>query len=163
MRSNKGITLTSLIIYVIVFMIVIATVSTLSGYFTTNLDEVTISTNTAQQYTRLTTYITEDINSINRESLIIENDNCINITFKDGISHKYLYNNEKIYYIAGKDETINKKITICDKVEAYSFTKDEESYFKWWSITYGIINIWIFRKGFSSWICRITSEPILFM
>lgn len=125
MRSNKGITLTSLIVYIIVFCIVIGTVATISGYFVKNSDEVVISSNSSEQYNRLTTYLSEDINSINRDSIIIENNNCINITFKDGLFHKYLYNDEKIYYISGKDGTIDKTITICNKIKAYNFKKED--------------------------------------
>lgn len=125
MRSNKGITLTTLIVYIIVFCIVIGTVATISGYFVKNSDEVVISSNSSEQYNRLTTYLSEDINSINRDSIIIENNNCINITFKDGLFHKYLYNDEKIYYISGKDGTIDKTITICNKIKAYNFKKED--------------------------------------
>ena len=49
----------------------------------------------------------------------------------------------------GKGDVSNEK----DK-----FTKGEEGYIKWRDITYGVINIWIFRKGFSTWVrCSPTS------
>ena len=125
MRSNKGITLTSLIIYMIVFSIVIGTVSMISGSFIKNSEEVVISANSSEQYTRLTTYITEDINSINFKSIKVEED-YINIAFLDGSSHQYIYNNNNIYYISVKDESIDKKITICSKITDYSFEIDKE-------------------------------------
>lgn len=121
MKSNKGITLTSLIIYIIVFTIVIGTVATLSGYFTSNLNNVVISSDASEQYTRLTTYLSNDINSINFETMDV-GDDYINITFKDGSYHKYLYNDNKIYYISAKEETLDKKISLCVKIEDCNFT-----------------------------------------
>ena len=123
MRSNKGITLTSLIIYIIVFTIVIATVSTISGYFMKNTDEVVIGAGASEQYTRFTTYLTNDINSINFKTIKVGTD-YINITFLDQSSHQYIYNNSKIYYISEKEGNIDKEITICDKIDNYSFEYD---------------------------------------
>lgn len=120
MKSNKGITLTSLIIYVIVFCMVIGTVATLSGYFTKNMNEVVITTDSAQQYTKLTTYLSEDINSINLQNVEVEDGN-IKITFKDSSTHTYMYNSEKIYYIVENNGTVEKKITLCNKIKACIF------------------------------------------
>ena len=126
MKSNRGITLISLIIYVIVFTIVVATVSTISGYFMKNTDEIVISTDSSQQYTRYTTYLTEDINSINFSSLNV-GANYIEIVFLDGISHKYMYDDNKIYFILKKDEATEKIIVLCNKVTDYKFENDKEN------------------------------------
>ena len=126
MKSNRGITLISLIIYVIVFTIVVATVSTISGYFMKNTDEIVISTDSSQQYTRFTTYLTKDINSINFSSLNV-GANYIEIVFLDGISHKYMYDDNKIYFILKKDEATEKIIVLCNKVTDYKFENDKEN------------------------------------
>ena len=63
MKSNKGITIITLIIYVIVLTIVIGTASMLMRYFYRNTDETIISKNSTSQYSRFLTYITDDINS----------------------------------------------------------------------------------------------------
>ena len=120
MRSNKGITLTSLIIYMIVFSIVIGTVSMITGNLISNTDNVQISVDLSEQYTRLTTYLTDDINSINFESINVEDDK-INITFVNGLSHQYVYNNDKIYYISQKGNSIDKIITLCNKITGHTF------------------------------------------
>ena len=65
MKSNKGITLTSLIVYVIVLLLVIGTISMFTRYFYNNLEEVTISNDSKEQYSRFMAYLTEDINSSN--------------------------------------------------------------------------------------------------
>lgn len=125
MKSNKGITLTSLIVYVIIFCTVIATVSTLTGYFLSNMNTVVITTETAQQYTKFTTYLSEDINSINLEKIEVKN-NFIKIIFKDGVIHNYLYSNEKIYYILEEEGIINKKITICSNIKSCTFNYETD-------------------------------------
>lgn len=63
MKANKGITLISLITYVIILSIVIGTSSILIRYFYINTEETVISKRTADQYSRFITYLTDDINS----------------------------------------------------------------------------------------------------
>ena len=63
MKSNKGITIISLIVYVIVLSVVIGTTSLLIKYFYNNTKETVVSKKTANQYSRFVAYITDDINS----------------------------------------------------------------------------------------------------
>ena len=63
MKSNRGITIITLIIYIIVLTIVIGTASMLMKYFYRNTDETVINKNTSSQYSRFLAYITDDINS----------------------------------------------------------------------------------------------------
>ncbi len=63
MKSNKGITIITLTVYIIVLTIVIGTVSMMMRYFYHNNDETVIAKDSANQYTRFLAYITDDINS----------------------------------------------------------------------------------------------------
>lgn len=63
MKSKKGITIISLIVYVIVLSIVIGTTSIIIKYFYNNTEETVVSKKTANQYTRFVAYLTDDINS----------------------------------------------------------------------------------------------------
>ena len=63
MKSNKGITIITLIIYVIALTVVIGTASMLMRYFYRNADETLISKDSTSQYSRFLAYITDDINS----------------------------------------------------------------------------------------------------
>ena len=63
MKKNKGITIISLIIYIIVLSVVIGTTSILIRYFYRNTEETVISKKTSDQYSRFVAYITDDINS----------------------------------------------------------------------------------------------------
>ena len=62
MRSNKGMTLISLIVYIIILSIVIGTTSILIQYFYSNTEETVVSKKTANQYSRFVAYLTDDIN-----------------------------------------------------------------------------------------------------
>lgn len=63
MKSSRGITLISLIIYVIILSVVIGTTSILIKFFYSNTEDTVISKKTADQYSRFVAYITDDVNS----------------------------------------------------------------------------------------------------
>lgn len=63
MRANKGMTIISLIVYIIILSIVIGTTSILIQYFYSNTEETVVSKKTANQYSRFVAYLTDDINS----------------------------------------------------------------------------------------------------
>ena len=63
MKSQKGVTLMSVVIYIIVLTTIVGMMSTLTRYFYSNTEETIISSNTAEQNTRFLSYITNDINS----------------------------------------------------------------------------------------------------
>ena len=119
MKNNRGITLTSLVIYVIVLMIVIALLSNLSGYFFNNINQITKNEASEEQYLRLTSFITKDINS---DNLIFVKDGTevgkqyLMFKFKDGTTHQYIYYNKTIYYLNIINEQTTKKIELCTGV-----------------------------------------------
>lgn len=63
MKSNRGITLISLIIYILILSIVIGTSSILIKYFYANTEETIISKKSTNEYSRFVAYLTDDINS----------------------------------------------------------------------------------------------------
>ena len=63
MKSNKGITLISLIIYILILSIVIGSSSILIKYFYANTEETVISKKSTNEYSRFVAYLTDDINS----------------------------------------------------------------------------------------------------
>ena len=119
LKSDKGITLTSLVIYVIVLMIVIGLMSGFMGYFYKNTNKITIKENYEEQYTRFLAYLIKDTNSDQLNFIkIIKKDsegNYLILRFKDGSQHQYIYKDESIYY-TNVSETTPKKILLCNKV-----------------------------------------------
>lgn len=63
MKSDKGMTVISLIVYIIVLAAVIGTVSMILKFFYRNMDETGASNNTKGQYSKFLAYIVEDVNS----------------------------------------------------------------------------------------------------
>ena len=62
MKTEKGVTLISVLVYVIAMVIVIAVISALTGYFYSNVDINTESQDISKQYTKFNSFFTEDIN-----------------------------------------------------------------------------------------------------
>ena len=127
LKSNHGLTLTSLVIYVIVLMIVIALLSSFFGYFYQNVNQITIKEESDERFTRFLAYLTKDINqeSINFIKTGEDNDvKYIILKFTENEEHQYLYKNNKIYYI---DESKNKKINLCNNVNSCDFLYDNTS------------------------------------
>ena len=121
MKSNRGITLTSLVIYVIGLVIVIAVMGNFTGFFYKNLEYTTMNQNSNEQYSRFLSYITKDANS---DNLIyvqsgVQNVDCVIFKFSDGTEHQYITKNEKMYYINSQSDK-NEKILLCEKVTTSS-------------------------------------------
>ena len=121
MKSNRGITLTSLVIYVIGLVIVIAVMGNFTGFFYKNLEYTTMNQNSNEQYSRFLSYITKDANS---DNLIyvqsgVQNVDCVIFRFSDGTEHQYITKNEKMYYINSQSDK-NEKILLCEKVTTSS-------------------------------------------
>lgn len=116
-KSDKGITLTSLVIYVIVLMIVIGLMSSFLGYFYKNTNKITIKENYEEQYTRFLSYLIKDTNSDQLYFVKSEN-NYLILKYKDGSQHQYIYSidNKSIYYINVVSKTTLKKILLCNNV-----------------------------------------------
>ena len=129
MKSEKGITLTSLIIYIIVLTVVIATVSVITGNARKEIKDTKNKVNN-EEYLKLTQYLTEDLNSINFKKIIVaENNEYIQINFLGGETHIYRFKDNTIYYIVGNTNegsmsTFDKEIALCTKIDNCTFTKE---------------------------------------
>ena len=62
MKGEKGITLISVVIYLIAMVIIIALIASLSGYFYKNININNETQDINLQYSRFNSYFTEDIN-----------------------------------------------------------------------------------------------------
>ena len=127
LKSNKGITMTSLVVYVIVLTIVIALLSGFSGYFYKNVNLITIKEASDEQFTRFIAYLTKDLNQNNAFFIRTgtdngESNNYLILKIDGNIEHQYLFENETLYYI---DKIKNKKITLCNNVNLCNFEYDD--------------------------------------
>lgn len=115
MKSEKGITLTSLVIYVIGITIIFAVVANLTIYFNKNSRTIEYTTNNSAQITRLNQYLINDTKKENAQ--ITEANENIIIIQANGETIKYTYdkNSKGIY---------RNKVKIANDVQSPEIKKD---------------------------------------
>ena len=126
MKNNKGITLTSLIIYIIALMIFVGTMATITKYFYKNFKEISINDRVTKEYTEFAKFITEDANSKKIESTFV-NDEGHELVLKlnDLTTHRYKLKDNTIYYTEIQNGTALKDITLCNDVNSCTFSLSE--------------------------------------
>lgn len=125
MHSERGITLISVTIYVIVMLIIISVITVLTSYFYRNVDINSVSENLNQQYTRFNTYFTEEINKKGNKILATgETESTTGdepqryIIFSSGNQYTYVPANDSIY--------VN-NIKIAENIQDCNFEKITEN------------------------------------
>lgn len=115
MKSEKGITLTSLVIYVIGITIIFAVAANLTIYFNKNSRTIEYTTNNSAQITRLNQYLINDTKKENAQ--ITEANENIIIIQENGETIKYTYdkNSKGIY---------RNKVKIANDVQSLEIKKD---------------------------------------
>lgn len=110
MKSNRGVTTTSLIIYVIAMMIVIGIIATITSFFYTNVLNLEDSSSNISEITKFNMYFIEETKSANNSiSQISQN----SITFATG--NTFTFQDNCIYL---------NKIVICENVKNAAFSKE---------------------------------------
>ena len=112
MKSEKGITIISLIIYVIVLSIVIGMVAIISGAFMDSVDEADMHTDPIEQYTTFNSYFSEEVNHPGLEVVQCEDDY---ILFSNGVQYSFISENRGIY---------KNKVKICRNIDFCSFSRE---------------------------------------
>ena len=62
MKSEKGITLTSIIIYVVAMIVVVGIVAVITRYYYGNVNKLSNNTASMEEVTKLNTFLTEEVN-----------------------------------------------------------------------------------------------------
>jgi archaellum component FlaG (FlaF/FlaG flagellin family) len=115
MKSEKGITLTSLVIYVIGITIIFAVVANLTIYFNKNSRTIEYTTNNSAQITRLNQYLINDTKKENAQ-ITEANENIITIqTNGETIKYTYDKNSKGIY---------RNKVKIANDVQGFKVNKE---------------------------------------
>ena len=112
MKSERGVTLTSILIYVIALTVVVTIIGRIITYFYKNINEYTDNNQAISQYTKIVSYLTDEINT---KDNIVEAFGENYLKFAK-TQNQYTYQNGKIY--------IN-KAKICDDIENCKFSYDE--------------------------------------
>lgn len=112
MKNNKGITLTSLVIYIAVVFVITAVVIRVTTHFTGNMSDVA-DTSFETEFNKLNLYLLNE--SKEQGNKIQEITDGLQVKFTSG--NKYTYNEaEKIVYL-------NEGIKICENIEECEFSK----------------------------------------
>ena len=112
MRTEKGVTLITVTIYIIVMLIMISIITVLTSYFYKNVDIQSISQDLNQQYTKFNSYFVKEVNKrgnkvVDIQSVSIPQDEEENaetntsqqnyIVFSSGNQYTYIPKNQGIY------------------------------------------------------------------
>ena len=110
MKTQKGVTLVSLIVYVIAMTIAVTTLSVISSYFYKNIDTTNKNINPLTEYTTFNSFFTEEIN---HDSIKVLECKENYIVFDDEVQYTFVPENRGIY---------RNKVKICHNVESCSFS-----------------------------------------
>ncbi len=124
MQNEKGVTLISVTIYIIVMLIIVAVITVLTSYFYHNVDINSASQNLNQQYTKFNSYFTEEVNKKGNKLLEIgetENESGNGtqkyIIFSSGNQYTYIPENQGIYM---------NQVKIAQNITGCTFTSNQE-------------------------------------
>lgn len=109
MKTEKGVTLISLTIYIIGMTIVIAVISVVSGYFYKNYNTTSKKIDYVTEYTRFNSFFADEANHSNIKVLDYDIDY---IVFDNGVQYTYIPENRGVY---------RNKVKICNEVENCTF------------------------------------------
>ena len=103
MKSERGITLISITIYVIVMTLLVALISIITNYFYKNINISSKQEEINNQYTKFVSYFSEEVNNPENKILEVktendETDNKISyIIFSSGNQYTFVKQNKAIY------------------------------------------------------------------
>lgn len=115
MRKEGGITLLSLIIYVILMIFVVAAVSNITASFYSNLNQFDNESESAVAYSKFNMYF---LNDMKKENVEVEEANTNYIILS--------IDNQMIEYSVQNKALYRNKVKICDNVQDVQITADKD-------------------------------------
>lgn len=110
MKSNSGLTITSIIVYIIAMVIVIGTIATISSFFYTNVSNLDENSNNLSEITKFHMYFLQE--TTNLENSIVQQTDT-SISFDSG--NTFTFQNHSIYF---------NYIKICDNISNLQFASE---------------------------------------
>lgn len=127
MKNNRGVTLMSVMIYVIGMTIVLGVMATLISFFYNNVDVNSINDNSSTQYTKFSSVFVEEINQENNYIIDCKtfgenNDKISYIIFSSGNQYTFMKESGSVY---------KNSVRICDNIEDcdFSYSLVDSKYF----------------------------------
>lgn len=119
MKSEKGVTMVSLIIYVIAMLVTITIITIVTSYFYQNVDITSEKYTYFTEFTKFESYFSEEVNKTNNEILDIGE------TTNNGKTQKYivLSSGNQYTYIPENKAIYQNNVKIASGVENCTFTE----------------------------------------
>lgn len=146
MKNQKGVTLISLIIYIIVLTIIISILSLVSQSFFNNIKYITEKGKYVSEYNKFNMYFIKDVKN-NKNILECTKSRVI---LEDGTVYTYESEEQSIY---------RNKVKICNNISACNFTKTETNSKETGNIKKYIIKVEMLIKGSKN--LKTTNEYVL--
>lgn len=121
MKSQKGVTLIALTVYVIVMALVVGILATITNFFYKNINDTSVEIDPITEYTTFNSFISDEVNRQNIKVIkcgvnTVEEGNLQDyILFSNGVQYTYIPKNKGIY---------RNKVKICRNVDSCSFTEE---------------------------------------
>ena len=115
MKSQKGITLVSLIVYVFVMSIVVGIIAVVTGTFMKSLQNANFYNDPIAEYTAFNSYFTEEVNHKGIEITDCQDDY---IVFDNNVQYSFVAENRGIY---------RNKVKICWDIDSCTFSQSEKN------------------------------------
>lgn len=112
MKSQRGVTLTSLVVYVVAITIIVSIMAVITTNFYKTIDDSNSNIEPYVEYTKFNSYFTDDIN---KESIKILDCNNNYIALNDEVQYTYVSENKAIY---------KNRVKICKDVTACRFSTE---------------------------------------
>ncbi len=109
MKTQRGITLISLTVYIIGMALVVGMISLMSTYFYTNMGSMTNTMDPVIEYTKFNSFFSEEVNHDNIKVLACQNNY---IVFDNAVQYTFIEENKGIY---------RNKVKIVKQVESCTF------------------------------------------
>lgn len=119
MKSEKGVTITSVLIYIIALTVVVIIIGRITTYFYTNMNFVTGNTAASAEYTKFNSYFTDEIN--------IEGNTVVDCGKTEEGNSYIIFSVSGNQYIFQKDSIYMNKTKISDDIENCEFSYDSNT------------------------------------
>lgn len=123
MKNQRGITLTSLIIYIVLIFLIIVILARVSVYFTSNMSEISKDSASISEIDKFNMYFLKDTKKTGNKIENVSEDGT-SITFTNGTTYSFSKDDEIIYY---ENESDDKKIIIAETIEDCKFVQSKEN------------------------------------
>ena len=118
MKSERGVTITSVVIYVIALTITVLIIGRITTYFYKNLNSIDSDTKAHSEFMKFNSFFTEEVNiEGNSVKEVSENNSNSSYIIFEKTGNQYTWKNNKIY---------KGKICICKNIENCVFLYDKD-------------------------------------